>query len=294
MNAADFINNLATNAGLADSNEVKTLLADAKLATIQIPDTVANQIQSSHLTLESAKANPQLINHFREAHLSRADKTLLETLAELEADDTVISEIKGIKSTYDKIPAALKKIAELKSKQASAQAQGATGKAAEYEKQVVALNDQIAALNKNFLKEKQDLANQFEGEKKSWILNQMLLGYDYAGEQPKEVTAKLAAILLEDKLRVNGWQTKTENNGLSLLTNEGTKVFENNKELTLKALTDKIVSDNKLIKVTAPSTGATTPATSTAPFTAPAQGAQGNTAFDRHLAETLQNLQLQS
>lgn len=59
INAADFINDLATNAGIAaDNSDLKTLLSDARLSAINIPDAVVGGIQSAHLTIESAKANP--------------------------------------------------------------------------------------------------------------------------------------------------------------------------------------------------------------------------------------------
>jgi len=293
-NAAEFINELAIAAGVdSEAPELKSLLADAKLSAITIPTTVSNGIQSGLMTLESAKAKPELIGHFREAHLSRADKTLLETLAELEAGDDVVNEIKGIKSTYDKIPAALKKIADLKTKAATAAASGATGKAAEYQKTIDDLNAKVAGLNNAFAAEKQALLSGFDNERKDGVLNNLLMGYEYAGEQPKDVQAKLARLLLQDALTQKGYKTEYENGNIVLKTNEGTKVFDNNKELTIKALTDKIVSDNKLIKVNAPVPGSKLPPTQQDKFAPPAQGAD-NTVFDRHLAETLQQLQTQS
>ena len=293
-NAAEFINELAIAAGVdSEAPELKSLLADAKLSAITIPTTVSNGIQSGLMTLESAKAKPELIGHFREAHLSRADKTLLETLAELEAGDDVVNEIKGIKSTYDKIPAALKKIADLKTKAATAAASGATGKAAEYQKTIDDLNAKVAGLNNAFAAEKQALLSGFDNERKDGVLNNLLMGYEYAGEQPKDVQAKLARLLLQDALAQKGYKTEYENGNIVLKTNEGTKVFDNNKELTIKALTDKIVSDNKLIKVNAPAPGIKTPPTNPANFGNPAPAA-GDNPFDRHLAATLQQLQEQS
>jgi len=293
-NAAEFINELAIASGIdSEAPELKSLLADAKLSAITIPTTVSNGIQSGLMTLESAKAKPELIGHFREAHLSRADKTLLETLAELEAGDDVVNEIKGIKSTYDKIPAALKKIADLKTKAATAAASGATGKAAEYQKTIDDLNAKVAGLNNAFAAEKQALLSGFDNERKDGVLNNLLMGYEYAGEQPKDVQAKLARLLLQDALTQKGYKTEYENGNIVLKTNEGTKVFDNNKELTIKALTDKIVSDNKLIKVNAPAGTKSTQPTTATTFTPPAQGAN-DTVFDRHLAQTLQQLQEQS
>jgi len=293
-NAAEFINELAIASGIdSEAPELKSLLADAKLSAITIPTTVSNGIQSGLMTLESAKAKPELIGHFREAHLSRADKTLLETLAELEAGDDAITEIKGIKSTYDKIPAALKKIADLKTKAATSAASGATGKAAEYQKTIDDLNAKVAGLNNAFAAEKEALLSGFDNERKDGVLNNLLMGYEYAGEQPKDVQAKLARLLLQDALTQKGYKTEYENGNIVLKTNEGTKVFDNNKELTIKALTDKIVSDNKLIKVNAPAGTKSTQPTTATTFTPPAQGAN-DTVFDRHLAQTLQQLQEQS
>lgn len=293
-NAAEFINELAIAAGVdSEAPELKSLLADAKLSAITIPTTVSNGIQSGLMSYDAALNHPKVGSHFRQAHLSAADTKLLETLAELEAGDDVVNEIKGIKSTYDKIPAALKKIAELKTKAATAAASGATGKAAEYQKTIDELNAKVAGLNNAFAAEKEALLSGFDNERKDGVLNNLLMGYEYAGEQPKEVQAKLARLLLQDALAQKGYKTEYENGNITLKTNEGTKVFDNNKELTIKALTDKIVSDNKLIKVNAPAPGGKTPPTNPANFGNPAPAA-GDDPFSRHLAATLPSLIEQS
>lgn len=291
INAADFINTLATNAGIAtDNSDLKTLLADARLSQITIPEPVAQGIQSAHLTLESAKANPDLIKYFRANNLDPLDKQLFSTLAELGLEEDSYADIKGEKSTYNKVTSALKKVAELKSKAATAAADGATGKAAQYEKQVVELNKEIAKLKDAHNYEKAELAKSYDNKYQQRILNEILLGYEYAGEQPKEVQVELAKLLLNKHLTQNKWETRLENDNIGLVTSEGTKVFDNNKEITIKALADKIVSENKLIKVNAPQTPGVTPKTTPQTFTPPAQG-NGTSVFDTHLAQTLKQLQ---
>lgn len=291
INAADFINNLATNAGIAaDNSELKTLLSDARLSAINIPDAVVGGIQSAHLTIESAKANPDLIKYFRATNLDPLDKTVFSTLAELGIDEADFADLKSEKSTYNKVALAIKKVSSLKEAAAKANAEGSTGKAAEYEKQVLALNAQISQIKDAFNTEKSELVKSYDNKYKSRILNEILLGYEYASEQPKEVQLELANILLNKHLSQNKWETRLDNDNISLVTSEGTKVFDNNKEVTIKALADKIVSENKLIKVNAPQTPGKTPQTAQGQFTPPAQGS-GTSVFDTHLATTLQQFQ---
>ena len=291
INAADFINNLATNAGIAaDNSDLKTLLSDARLSAINIPDAVVGGIQSAHLTIESAKANPDLIKYFRATNLDPLDKTVFNTLTELGIDEAELADLKSEKSTYNKVVLALKKVSSLKEAAAKANAEGSTGKAAEYEKQVLALNAQISQIKDAFNTEKSELVKSYDNKYKSRILNEILLGYEYASEQPKEVQLELANILLNKHLSQNKWETRLDNDNISLVTSEGTKVFDNNKEVTIKALADKIVSENKLIKVNAPPTPGKTPQTAQGQFTPPAQGS-GTSVFDTHLATTLQQFQ---
>lgn len=291
INAADFINNLATNAGIAaDNSDLKTLLSDARLSAINIPDAVVGGIQSAHLTIESAKANPDLIKYFRATNLDPLDKTVFSTLAELGIDEADFADLKSEKSTYNKVALAIKKVSSLKEAAAKANAEGSTGKAAEYEKQVLALNAQISQIKDAFSTEKSELVKSYDNKYKSRILNEILLGYEYASEQPKEVQLELANILLNKHLSQNKWETRLDNDNISLVTSEGTKVFDNNKEVTIKALADKIVSENKLIKVNAPPTPGKTPQTAQGQFTPPAQGS-GTSVFDTHLATTLQQFQ---
>lgn len=291
INAADFINNLATNAGIAaDNSDLKTLLSDARLSAINIPDAVVGGIQSAHLTIESAKANPDLIKYFRATNLDPLDKTVFSTLTELGIDEADFADLKSEKSTYNKVALAIKKVSSLKEAAAKANAEGSTGKAAEYEKQVLALNAQISQIKDAFSTEKSELVKSYDNKYKSRILNEILLGYEYASEQPKEVQLELANILLNKHLSQNKWETRLDNDNISLVTSEGTKVFDNNKEVTIKALADKIVSENKLIKVNAPPTPGKTPQTAQGQFTPPAQGS-GTSVFDTHLATTLQQFQ---
>ena len=291
INAADFINNLATNAGIAaDNSDLKTLLSDARLSALNIPDAVVGGIQSAHLTIESAKANPDLIKYFRATNLDPLDKTVFSTLTELGIDEAELADLKSEKSTYNKVALAIKKVSSLKEAAAKANAEGSTGKAAEYEKQVLALNAQISQIKDAFSTEKSELVKSYDNKYKSRILNEILLGYEYASEQPKEVQLELANILLNKHLSQNKWETRLDNDNISLVTSEGTKVFDNNKEVTIKALADKIVSENKLIKVNAPPTPGKTPQTAQGQFTPPAQGS-GTSVFDTHLATTLQQFQ---
>ena len=291
INAADIINNLATNAGIAaDNSDLKTLLSDARLSAINIPDAVVGGIQSAHLTIESAKANPDLIKYFRATNLDPLDKTVFSTLTELGIDEAELADLKSEKSTYNKVALAIKKVSSLKEAAAKANAEGSTGKAAEYEKQVLALNAQISQIKDAFSTEKSELVKSYDNKYKSRILNEILLGYEYASEQPKEVQLELANILLNKHLSQNKWETRLDNDNISLVTSEGTKVFDNNKEVTIKALADKIVSENKLIKVNAPPTPGKTPQTAQGQFTPPAQGS-GTSVFDTHLATTLQQFQ---
>jgi len=293
-NAAEFINELAIASGIdSEAPELKSLLADAKLSAITIPTTVSNGIQSGLMSYDAALNHPKVGAHFRQAHLTAADTKILETLAELEIGDEGINEIKGTKSTYDKIVASLKKVADVKTKLAATKASSDTGKSAEYQKTIDELNKKASDLVASFAAEKEALLSGFDNERKDGVLNNLLMGYEYAGEQPKEVQAKLARLLLQDALAQKGYKTEYENGNIVLKTNEGTKVFDNNKELTIKALTDKIVSDNKLIKVNAPAPGIKTPPTNPANFGNPAPAA-GDNPFDRHLAATLQQLQEQS
>lgn len=292
MKLGDFINTLAVNSGIAEDNaELKKILSSATIASQDISDDIANKIQEGHLTLESAKANPAIINHFREANFSRIEKTLRDTIDEMGMSED-FTEVLKPKQAVENIKSAFKKLAELKGAQAQASANGATGKAAELQKTIDDLNKKISDLNNGFATEKQTILNSFDGERKGWVLNNMLAGYEYAGEQPKEVQAELVKLLLEKRLKENNYTTKFENGNLELVTGEGTPVFQNNQKVTLKALTDKLVAENKLIKV---SGAAPSPQNGAAPSPAmPFNGKpqqNGSSIYDQHLQDTLKNLQ---
>jgi hypothetical protein len=102
MKIPDFINGLASKVGKQNEQAVIDILSRADLANIDLSDDVANAIVNQLLTVEAAKNNPVIKNHFNALALGSVDKEILDTIKKLELGDEFEAEISGLKNTYEK------------------------------------------------------------------------------------------------------------------------------------------------------------------------------------------------
>ena len=74
MKAGDFLNTLAQLAGVPSDNEaLKAILASQTFTETEIDDTLVGSIKGNLLTMDAAKANQDLHNHFKATVLNGVD-----------------------------------------------------------------------------------------------------------------------------------------------------------------------------------------------------------------------------
>jgi len=247
MKISELLNNILINAGLpSDDAELKRILAMPALNQDDVPqnwESLTNNI----LTVETAKYNPQIKSHFYGAALNPVEKELQNLMEAYEFNDDDKIEIQNVKSTFAKIPLLKEKLDNIVAKKAMSSGSDSRKYA-----------DQIQQLNAEILKVKNDAKKQVE-EIESNRLNQIqqlyfdnLLGsYNYTENLPKDVAIISAKTLTANYLKDRGGKIKLNDGKLEIVNadDEALPYMENNQPLTLKALTDKIVAENKLITV---------------------------------------------
>lgn len=261
-NVKEFISKLAKAAGMnPETNEaLKTLVENEALAKIEVDSTVDNFICNTLMNEDAAKNNAKLADHFRAVMLNGIDKKLIDFSKDLELPDEVIAEITGIDKTVGKIDALKGKLRDLFEKKGTSKQSKE-----QFEIERKALNDRIAELTAEIPKIREEGKKQLSSHLKERDLTQLLQSYTYGLDIPKEAIIATAKTLLQNELSANKWQLDynidNTQNPFRLLTDANLEAYKDNQPVTLKSLVDKVLSDNKLLKVSDPTPPATPPNT---------------------------------
>jgi hypothetical protein len=243
----EFINSALQKAGIAADNEyLKRVLQNPELTKETVPDEIVSQFNSTLLTLDQAKTNYDLKNHFYGAALAPVEKELQNLATAYELSEEDLAEINGIKSTFSKIPALKAKLDNAIQKKAAA-AGGDKGKHAE---EIVRLNAEIAAAKADMATATQRISSEYEGRFVDMALNNFMNQYSFTDAIPKEVAAMTARNLFDQTVSAKRAKYKLVNNELTLVNadDESLPFMQENQPVQFKSFVDKIVADNKLLK----------------------------------------------
>lgn len=248
----DAITKFAEAAGIpADNEHLKTFLSSATVSGSQIPDELVNLLSSGLMSVEAAKNNPTIKSHFVAQSYNAVDKQIEDALGELGIDPETAASLKAIGSTPAKVKAAITKIAELKSKAADATGSDKKELVEKINNLTKQVNDfqttkaaeieaAVAGVTQGYEGKFDELAqNNFFGKLK--LANPLNWDADLLiGGAKSTVSAAMAQ---------KGYISKRNGVDFELLTKEGTKVFENNKEVTYNDFATKVLLEKKQLEV---------------------------------------------
>lgn len=202
---AELLNSLAAKAGIDISTEDMKKLSLAT-ASIEVPETVYQTLDTGLLTIDAAKNNQTLKAHFFAQSLNGIDNTLRESLAELTGG--TIEEVETLltsKQTGKAVNAALKKIAELEATKA-----GSTkGEKTELTQQINDLKGQLAAIAATHQTALTEKDTQHEGAITNLLIRNKLAGYNYASPVSADANLEIALTMLNKELNENGIDRKS-------------------------------------------------------------------------------------
>jgi hypothetical protein len=263
MTLAEFIQELSDRVQIdAADEQLKALVMNPALSSLQIPSNVVASVQSKLMTENEAKNNFTIKKHFTGTALSTVDSKIKDLLDEFGFDDETKSGILTEQSTYNRIPMLAKAIADAKEKSISA-----TGG----EKKT--LIDKIGELQNLLNAEKEGRKTDIDKVNSQWQsqltdkeLYAMFSQYNYALDLDKDVTISTARNLWEKKLKEKGGKYQFTNEGLKLVNSEASDLpfTIDNKQIDIRTFTENVLAEAKLLKVQGaaptPSSGTPTPA----------------------------------
>jgi len=256
MKLLDLINGLATKVGKQNEQAIIDLLSRADLANIDIADDVANSINNNLLTIEGAKNNGVVKNHFTALALSPIDELILNSARSFELGDDFITEISGNKNTFDKQNKLVAKIKEAYDGLKAAQGKGGNEKDIEkYTKQINELQAQLSKINDTHVPktELEKVKKESENAVLDYMLQTKLAGFKYANKDVStDTNAKLANIILKDALSKGEIVLVNENNNIKLKrANDPSLDYydQSNKAVSFDDFANKIFADAKILEV---------------------------------------------
>lgn len=247
MTIGDFINKLATQAGIDPANEqLVSVLSKSEIANHSLHDSLTNPIFSSLLTVDSAKNNETVRDHHFAQFMNGQESTMKRLLEDSELSDKweEVKTEKGVGKKLEKLYSLVKD-----AEKAKASAKGGDKK--EYEQVVNDLNAQIKTLKDSIPQIQSERDTHWQGKLSNGELNRLLSTYQYAGDFPQEVILDTAKNLVNRKLQEAKLKAEynPEQNTFSLKTESGMEYFKDNSPVAFKTFLDSTLAENKMLKI---------------------------------------------
>jgi len=243
----DFINNLAKQAGIpADDKQLIDVLSSDAVRTTSIPDDLAGNINKAFYTLDAARNNDTLKDHYYALFAKGGEAHLRRLSDEMGWDSATVEAIMAEKNLMGKYAKAVETVKATASKTA---------------KPAKEVEEQISKLHADLKAAQEAAKSAVEQERSAWVnrlqsqaINGTLASFDYGLDLPKEIAIDTANALLNRKLAEAKYKVgyDPETNSISLLTEAGMLAYENNTPVDFKGFASRVLADNKLLKVAAP------------------------------------------
>lgn len=249
--AADFLKELAIKAGVKiDDETIKPLLAAPELANISIPDELITGIDNGLLSLDAAKNNHQAIKgHYFSQAYDGLDKEIARFIDDHKLPDEIKAEILAEKSSTKKAVLLAAKIKALEEQKANS----GRGEKDTLQQQINDLNAQLRAEKDKEAGIRAEYEGKLKAKDMSYALRNILgtykTIYDELDGEVKDITLNA---LINKSLNADAAELTVDDSGqLVLRKKDGSNFFgEDNRLLTPKSYLDKIMSRDKILKVT--------------------------------------------
>lgn len=275
MKLKDFTINALKIAGVTDA-ELTEITNAANADEVVLSDDLIKKFNAGVLTLDSAKANPNLKSHFNAQVYNGIDALVARIVEENDLDSLSKFDIDSEKSTPKKIELLTKAL----NKKVS------TAKAPANADEIKVLNEQLLNLKTQSELALKNKENEFENTLIQMQRSQYLASKEYANIPDKEIGIKIANEYLNKALTEKGAILVRVDGQLKLKSAKDPSLdyYENNKIVSYNEFADGVLAQNNLLKVQTQTPPAGTPATQTT-ITTTAGTEANTTVIERNKAQ---------
>ena len=255
MKLGEFLNQLGQTAGI-DKSLINDLLENETVANSEVNDEFANQLNGNILTVDSAKHNPNVRNHYF-AQFNNGIDTMIGRYAD-GLPDEIKEDVLGKEKTTQRISSLIEAQNKLIEE---ARKSGGKGDSKELADKIAELNQQIVDLKSGYETEKTQLIESHSEKLRNMRMKTTLGTYQYSDAYDRSDAILLAENKVQNRLREKGLKLVDVDGNLSLQTSEGQDYYENNQKVAFEDFTKDVLAESKLLKVQqSPGTPPTPPA----------------------------------
>lgn len=252
MKLGDLLNNQASKVGMQNDPALIAILSNSELANREIDDKFANALNQGLMSLDSAKNNYDLKNHFSATILNAVDAKLLENIDKFDIDEETLSKVRDDKNSYNKIQL-LKDAINGNIEKLKADKPEDKSKRTELEKQITDLNNQLFNLRTQHDKEKVDWQTKYDGEIQNFLFTNYLASKNYANKDYSgDENSSFARMLIEKALKEAGAVISKDGDKLTLKQagSPDLDYFDkDNKRISFPDFSDKVLASKKVLVV---------------------------------------------
>lgn len=281
----ELINKLALSGGMdADDDGLKTILGNTAVSSLELTDDVVNAINSNLLTIDSAKNNADLKNHFTALALAGVDGELARLQTSYDLTPEIIEKLKGETSSYKRIGMLVEQVKALESAKIGQTKEGQDV----LQKSIDDLNKQILENNTSHQTALTDQSTKHRGEMQNLLVKTALSNYDYSLPTSKEVAVSTAEnIIFGELAKQGGTVILDDNNNLVLKqsANPEMDLFQDHQKVDFKGFAESTLASHKLLKTI------DTPPTGTPPSIAPGTPSVSSNSFAQSVDNNITDLE---
>ena len=245
---------LALNAGITIDDEK---LKEITTSDLEVPDEIGNQFKANLMSVDAAKNNAELKNHFYKLALNPMDKFQLERAKGIQGfTDEDVRKLEELTSSYEKAKFVDKRLAEILEAKSGSGDGDETERLKKLKKEIEDLNLKLSSKDTDHQKALDDFAAKAEKDVIEFALMSELLSKDFADDKRDKLkNAKLTRVLLDDEFATQKVALKkSEDGSLKLVQKENPDLdyMVDNKPVTLSAFVDTFMGREGLLKVANP------------------------------------------
>ncbi len=226
-------------------DEAKAILGNAALTSIDVPVAISNVLAGEFYTKDSAMQNPEIRSALRAEALNGVDAEVDALGTKFGLDEESMKAIKSEQKSGKRYAKLVETIADLKEK--SAQATGKDKDA--LNKQIEKLNGDIVKIGKEWESKLTEVEAARKTDKIGWELDGIYKGYDYALPTEKNESVQVAKSIIDGIAKEKGLRFEISDQGINIVTKEGTPYFENNIKPSASDFIKKNLLEKKILKV---------------------------------------------
>jgi hypothetical protein len=273
MTLKEFLIAQAKKAGVSDDSDFNMMIAASSLNDIEVPPAVSSKFDHNLFNADIAKANLNLKNHFISDFMMGYDEELIKMAKDYGLPQEMVEEIKGTKSSGQKVKMAMKALKDLEEKAKNSN----PSHSEEYVRKIAEAQQKLDEAMVRADEEKRIIESKYVNKMQDLWERAQLSSVAWNENIPEAARVHTYKSVLNDKLNALGgkivFDAESNTSKLVNLNDDKLPLVVGGKEFAYNDLQALVLQENKLLREAG--NGGSTPATQGTQFSAPNNSGSG-------------------